>query len=85
MGWLLRISVSDPISASITTTQNTFFSGFMNTKGVRSAQAMERVRSFDNPFLLKSPNAGQPPKAQPGHPQIQHLHFKMQSEADDAC
>ena len=48
----------------------------MNTKG---------VRSFDNPFFLKSPNAGQPPKAQPGHPQIQHLQFKMQSEADDAC
>ena len=68
-----RISASDPINASITTTQNTFFSGFMNTK------------LFDNPFFLKSPNAGQPPKAQPGHPQIQHLHFKMQSEANDAC
>ena len=65
--------------------QNTVFSGYMNTKGVHSAQAMERVSSFDNPFLLKSPNAGQPPKAQPGHPQIQHLQFKMQSEANDAC
>lgn len=73
---MLRISASDPINASITTTQNTFFSGFMNTEG---------VRSFNNPFLLKSPNASQTPKAQPGHSQIQHLHFKMQSEADDAC
>ena len=85
MGWLLRLSASDPISASITTTQNTFFSRFINTKGVRSTQAMERVRSFDNPFLLKSPYARQAPKAHPGHSQIQHLHFKMQSEADDAC
>ena len=43
------------------------------------------TKLFDDPFLLKSPNARQPPKAQPGHPQIQHLQFKMQSEADDAC